>query len=149
MELPIRVQLLELLNAFCTGMALGLAYDLLRPLRRGPWTRALTDLLYCLLTLLSLLAFTLYHGRGRLRLFAVFGILGGMGAWLWAWSPLFRRIQDFCIRLICRPFRGLGAVCRKICKKILKKRRKPVAIAEKHGKINDRCLMGGNARKSV
>ena len=70
MELPVLTQLRELLYALAVGAGLGLCYDLLRPLRRGRWTTGLTDLIYCLLTLATLLGFALYAGRGRLRLFA-------------------------------------------------------------------------------
>ena len=75
MELPVALQLRELAAALGAGAGFGLVYDLLRPLRRGRISTALTDLLYAALTLIGLLLFALYPGRGRLRLFA----LGAMG----------------------------------------------------------------------
>ena len=39
MELPVLLQLRELLWAVAVGAGLGLLYDLLGPLRRGPQTR--------------------------------------------------------------------------------------------------------------
>lgn len=93
MELPVSLQLRELGLALALGAGFGLLYDLLRPLRRGRITTALADLLYALLILLGLLLFTLYAGRGRLRLFALAAIGLSGGLWLKLFSPLIRRLQ--------------------------------------------------------
>lgn len=106
MELPVLLQLQELLWALALGAGLGLLYDLLRPLRHGQWRTALTDALYALLLLIALMLFALYAGRGRLRLFALaaMGCTGGL--WLWLVSPLFRCLERVRLRisrrLVCR-----------------------------------------------
>ena len=82
MELPVGLQLRELALALALGGAFGLAYDLLRPLRRGRISTSLTDLLYVLAVFVSLLAFALYAGRGRLRLFALAAMAFSGGIWL-------------------------------------------------------------------
>ncbi len=93
MELPVSVQLRELLLALGVGAVFGLLNDLLRPLRRSRFSTALLDLLWCLTVLATLLLFALYAGRGRLRLFALaaMGLSGGL--WLGLISPLLRRLQ--------------------------------------------------------
>lgn len=92
MELPVSLQLRELGLALAAGALFGLLYDLLRPLRRGRFCTALADGLYSLLLLAGLLLFTLYAGRGRLRIFAAaaMGLSGGL--WLRLVSPLPRRL---------------------------------------------------------
>lgn len=94
MELPVSLQLRELSLALALGAGFGLLYDLLRPLRRGRLSTALADLVYALLALFGLLLFTLYAGRGRLRLFALgaMGLSGGL--WLGLFSPRIRRVQQ-------------------------------------------------------
>ena len=93
MELPVPVQLRELGWALVTGLALGWWYDLLRPLRRGPWTTGLTDGLYSLTVLLTLLSFTLYPGRGHLRIFALLAMAAAGALHLARISPLLVRVQ--------------------------------------------------------
>jgi hypothetical protein len=82
MELPVGLQLRELGLALALGAAFGILYDLLRPLRRGRITTSLTDLLYVLAVFISLPAFALYAGRGRLRLFALGAMALSGGLWL-------------------------------------------------------------------
>ena len=80
MELPLRLQALQLAAAFALGAALGVVYDLLRALRRRvPALTAAADALFCLLLLVGLLALALYAGGGLLRLFFFPGI--ALGAW--------------------------------------------------------------------
>ena len=116
MELPVPLQLRELLWAVAAGAGFGLLYDLLGPLRRGRITGALTDLLYSLAVFCGLFFFTLYAGRGRLRIFAVFGICGGLGAYLWAWSGPIRTLRDLVCRALSAPFRWAAAGCRLLMK---------------------------------
>ena len=93
MELPVLTQLRELGWALITGLLLGLWYDALRPLRRGRGTGALTDGFYVLTVLVTLLGFTVYGGRGHLRIFAVAAIWAA-GALHLRWiSPQIRKLQ--------------------------------------------------------
>ena len=92
MELPVRVQLSELGWALAVGAALGLLYDLMRPLRRGRISTAAADLLYSLLLLLTLLAFGLYAGRGRLRVYALSFMTA---AFVLYWLTLGRAVRAF------------------------------------------------------
>lgn len=135
MELPVHVQLRELLLALATGLCLGLAYDLLRPLRRGRWSTALTDLIYSLLNLLALLCFSLYAGRGRLRIFAVVAVFAGLCVWLWICSPPFCAVQNRVLRILFAPARILRRGCRRLFGKFFKFCKKHIAFAEKNGKI--------------
>ena len=71
MELPVSFQLRELELALALGAAFALWFCLLGPLRRGRISTAVMDLVYVLTVFLSLLAFALYVGGGRLRLIAL------------------------------------------------------------------------------
>ena len=102
MELPVSLQLRELGWALALGALFGLLYDLLRPLRRGPASTALADLLFCLPLLPALLLFALYAGRGRLRLFAPAAMALSGGLWLRLLSPRIARLQRALGRFLCR-----------------------------------------------
>lgn len=95
MELPVGLQLRELELALALGAGLSLLYALLGPLRRGRLLTALLDLLYVLAVLVSLLAFALYAGRGRLRIFALaaMALSGALGLGLW--SLVRKRTKNF------------------------------------------------------
>lgn len=82
MELPVSLQLRELLLALALGLGFGAVYDLGRPLRRGRVLTAAADGLYVLSVLVCLLAFALYAGRGRLRLFALAAAALSGSIWL-------------------------------------------------------------------
>ena len=92
MELPVSLQLRELWTALAAGLGAALIYDLLAPLRRGKRSTMLADVLYSLLLLTGLLAFALWAGRGRLRLFALLAMGASGGLWLGLISPRLRRI---------------------------------------------------------
>ena len=57
MELPVSLQLRELLLALALGLGFGAVYDLGRPLRRGRVLTAAADGLYVLSVLVCLLVF--------------------------------------------------------------------------------------------
>ena len=114
MELPVYGQARELAWALVLGTALGLVYDLLRPLRRGRISTALTDLLFCALTALALPAFTLYGGGGRLRIFALFGILTGAALWFLTLSRPLRRLEA----VFLRPLQWLAAVLLRLFRRL-------------------------------
>ena len=131
MELPVTAQARELLAALILGAALGLVYDLLRPLRHGRLSTALTDLLFCLVTTLALLAFLLYAGRGRLRIFAIFGILSGAAVWFLTLSRPLRRLASAVGRTVAAPVRFIGRTLKNILKKSEKIVRKQLHLLKK------------------
>lgn len=90
MELPVSLQLRELLLALAFGLGFGVLYELLRPLRRGRVSTAAADGLYVLTALAALLTFALYAGRGRLRLFALAAMAVSGSLWL-LFSRLLRK----------------------------------------------------------
>ena len=128
MELPVGLQLRELLLALCTGAAFGLLYDFLRLLRGSSrLLAAAADLLYSLLLLIGLLVFALYAGRGRLRLFALIFMAMGGTAYLLTLSGPIRAGAKLARRRLLRPLlRPAAAACRGL-KKFLEKCKKLVA----------------------
>ena len=102
MELPVALQLRELELAVAAGLGLALAYDLLRPLRRGRVTTLLTDILWCGLVFAGLLAFALWAGRGRLRIFAAAASCLSCGLWLGLISPALRRLGHALLHFVRR-----------------------------------------------
>ena len=104
MELPLRLQALQLAAAFALGAALGVVYDLLRALRRRvPALTAAADALFCLLLLVGLLALALYAGGGLLRLFFFPGI--ALGAWAY-----FRTLGRLLLPAFSWVFSAIGRV---------------------------------------
>ena len=104
MELPLRLQALQLAAAFALGAALGVVYDLLRALRRRvPALTAAADVLFCLLLLVGLLALALYAGGGLLRLFFFPGI--ALGAWAY-----FRTLGRLLLPAFSWVFSAIGRV---------------------------------------
>ncbi|MBR6378153.1 MAG: hypothetical protein IKS05_10390 [Oscillospiraceae bacterium] len=93
MRLPVALQLRELGWALAAGLAAGIAYRLLGLFRRGRVGTLLTDGLYCLLLLAGLLAFALWAGRGRLRLFALLAMGTSGSGWLALTGPGLRRLR--------------------------------------------------------
>lgn len=92
MELPVSLQLRELVWALAAGVGAGLVYSLLGCFRQGRRGAAWTDGLYCLLLLAGLLAFALWAGRGRLRLFALLAMGLSGSLWLALAVPSLRRL---------------------------------------------------------
>ena len=88
MELPVWLQLRELGWALAVGAGMALLNGLLRPLRRGSGSTALADVLWCFDLLISLLGFTIYPGRGRLRAVALLAMTLSGGLWTAASAAL-------------------------------------------------------------
>ena len=89
MERGLLQQAAALLLACLLGMAAGLLYDLLRPLRRvlrQPWA-ALADLLYGLCVFTGLFLFAMSAGDGRLGLWELSAALLGFLLYLHRLSP--------------------------------------------------------------
>ena len=74
MEYPVLLQLLQLCSSALFGAALGLHYDLIRPLRRAlPRLTPLWDLWFGLSSLVLCCLFCLYLGQGQYHLFMLWG----------------------------------------------------------------------------
>lgn len=98
MEIYICQQLKDLGAALLLGVVCGTVYDLLRPLRIRHRSKALThivDGLYVLFALLGIFLFTLRIGQGELRLFMLFGCIGGMVFYFLLLSGLLRPLWEF------------------------------------------------------
>lgn len=88
MGLPIRAQALSLLLALGTGAALGLLYDLLRPIRRRG-RDAVWDVLFCAASSSLCFLLALREENGRLAGGQLLGGLLGFCLYLHLLSPLF------------------------------------------------------------
>lgn len=87
-------QLVALAGAFLVGLALGLLYDLIRPVRRRApaWLEYLLDLFYCALFTITVFLCARLLSQGQLRFFLLF--VNGLGA--------------FCyFQVLSRPIRAL------------------------------------------
>ena len=105
-------QALGLLGALLLGLALGLAYDLLRPPRRaaGPLAAALLDVLFCLTAALAAFLYAMRASDGRLGLWELTASFSGFLLYLHRLSPLFLPLLQRGWQLL---FRIIGS-CKKI-----------------------------------
>ena len=85
-------------GAALLGAVLGLAYDLLRSVRRR-WQRllAVCDVLFCLAVAAGSIGYTLRAAGGELRLYLAVGMVLGAGLYFLAFSALLRPLWDFWI----------------------------------------------------
>ena len=93
-------ELLRLGLALSLGPALGLVYDLLRPLRHraGPLPALGLDLLYALFTGGSCFFFAMSAGNGRMGLWELTASLLGFLLYLHTLSPKFLRFWEASLR---------------------------------------------------
>lgn len=98
MEIYISQQLALFPGAALLGAVLGLAYDLLRSVRRR-WQRllAVCDVLFCLAVAAGSIGYTLRAAGGELRLYLAVGMVLGAGLYFLAFSALLRPLWDFWI----------------------------------------------------
>lgn len=93
MGLSIREQGLSLLLALGVGCALGLGYDLLRPLRRrsrdGLW-----DLLFCAAAAVLCFLLAMREENGRLAGGQLLSSLAGLLLYIWLFSPTLAPIWE-------------------------------------------------------
>ena len=124
MENHVSVQLLVFGESILLGLAAGLLYDLLRPLRlRVPPLAGFLDSLYCLSAAAAVFLFTLRQAQGQLRFYVLLGIAGGGALFFGIFSAPLRPVWDFwadaaadLLRLVAIPFRKMLAVCKKMWK---------------------------------
>ena len=89
-------QLEVFLQSILLGLAIGVAYDLLRPFRlRLPRTAWVLDCGYCLFAAAALFLFCLNRTQGQLRIYTLLGVCGGAALFFSLFSALLRPIWDF------------------------------------------------------
>ena len=99
MGLEIRAEALSLLLAFALGAALGLLYDLLRPIRRLAWA-GLWDLLICLCAAAAAFLFAMREENGVLGTGEILLSLAGLLLYLRLLSPLLLPLWEKCVQEI-------------------------------------------------
>ena len=115
MGVELRGQALALLWAVALGLAIGLCYDLLRPIRywAGRVLGALLDVLFCLLAGGGAFLYAMGADNGRLGLWELGAMLLGFLFYLHFPSrlllPIFSALADLCLKIMAS------------CKKILDK----------------------------
>ena len=97
MEIYISQQLALFSGAALLGAVLGLAYDLLRSVRRR-WQRllAVCDVLFCLAVAAGSIGYTLRAAGGELRLYLAVGMVLGAGLYFLAFSASTVGLLDRC-----------------------------------------------------
>ena len=119
---------------------MGLLYDLIRPLRKrfGRFGRALTDTLFCLFSAVSLFAFSMGAGNGRLGLWELSFALTGFLSWLYTLSDRFFAFFDRELEYLIRKSESFGRrieKTKKSAKKAFKKIIKCTIINDKSEEI--------------
>lgn len=109
MEIDIRRQALLLAAAFALGAALGLCYDILRPMRRkcGAVGAAGIDFVFALLSCAGLFVFSMSADSGRLGLWELCAALLGFLGYTYT-------LSDLVFPLLDRSFAFILNVCGKI-----------------------------------
>lgn len=103
MEIDVLQQALTLLSAFLLGAALGLGYDLLRPLRRrsrGVLT-ALIDVVFALGAGVLAFVFAMGAANGRLGVWELTFTLAGFLVYLYTLSRRVYPIMDGGMKIVC------------------------------------------------
>ena len=96
MEVLISTQLLLFLGAALLGAVLGLAYDLLRAVRRRiPRLLLLCDLAFCLAVAVGMIGYAMRLAQGELRLYLVLGTFLGAVFYFCTFSTPLRPLWDF------------------------------------------------------
>ena len=126
MEISNRKQALLLAAAFTLGAALGLCYDILRPLRRkcGAVGTAVIDFLFALLSAVALFVFSMSAGSGRLGLWELGAALLGFLSYIYTLSdavfPVFDRVFIFFLN-VCGKIKNFLKTSLNSAKKVFKK----------------------------
>ena len=90
MEIHLLDQARTFLGAVLLGAGLGVAYDLMRTLRRRvrlPLLGPALDLLFWVLATVGLFLYTILRGGGELRLYTIAALLLGGCVYFWLLSP--------------------------------------------------------------
>ena len=103
MALDLRRQALSILGALLLGLALGLAYDLLRPPRegKGRLLTALLDALFCLTAAIAAFLYAMRSSNGRLGFWELTASFAGFLLYLHLFSPVFLPYMQKAWHLMC------------------------------------------------
>jgi hypothetical protein len=129
MGVAVSQQVFSLTGALLVGLVLGMVYDLLRlSRRRHPATELLLDLLFWVLATVSLFLWSLWTGKGVVRIYIALAMAGGGWLWFATFSSRFlelgRQMLEKCACIMHKfaaPIRALTALWKKFlnfCKKI-------------------------------
>ncbi len=93
------------------GAGLGVAYDLLRVIRRmyrpGRWTAPAVDLVFWVVASVTLSGGLFFANWAELRFYVLVGILLGIGLYLWLASPVVSILMELILRTAGWLIRGL------------------------------------------
>lgn len=148
MELYISRQLVQLVCSFALGFGIGLAYDLLRILRRRLGADALFDALFWFCCLLALFTLGMDMGEGSLHIFMLAFAIIGFAAYMLLISGFTMVILDKTADMVSRalsPVKKYGKIFSKVVKKFfsnIRYRFTIVAHKRKKGK-------GGQDEKNI
>jgi hypothetical protein len=148
LEYPLDLQIRQLLTALAVGVALALAYDLLRAVRRrleGGAVTAAADVIFALLSGFTLFWLGMGPGNGALMWFMLAFAAVGFGLYMVFLSPLFLKILlaaiDSLIKFLAflfRPLKIIGIKTQKIkkyCGGVFTNQRKRFTIISNRLKI--------------
>lgn len=115
MEQDVALQALRLALAFVLGAALGICYDLIRPLRRrsGRVGAAALDVVFALASGAAVFAFAMGAGSGKMGIWELAASLTGFAGYMHTLSDAVFALTDAFFSSILR----LGACTEKIIKK--------------------------------
>lgn len=120
MEIAVGAQALGLALAFVMGAALGVLYDMLRPLRRrsGRGGAAALDVLYMLLCGVLSFMFAMSAGSGRLGVWELAATLAGFAGYMYTLSSAVFPLLDGAVAAIDRLLKRIKHRTENIIEKI-------------------------------
>ena len=120
MEIAVGAQALGLALAFVMGAALGVLYDMLRPLRRrsGRGGAAALDVLYMLLCGVLSFMFDMSAGSGRLGVWELAATLAGFAGYMYTLSSAVFPLLDGAVAAIDRLLKRIKHRTENIIEKI-------------------------------
>ena len=121
MHLDVSLQLAQLAVSMLTGLGLGIAYDVLRALRRELHRNAALDMLFCAVLLFALFVLGMDIGQGEVHIFMFCAAAAGFSAYMALLSPVilpaFTRLTGFAVKIFApvKKFIKKVADCVKKC----------------------------------
>lgn len=125
MELSLNEQALALLYFFSGGLALGIVYDMLRPIRRRLSAGWIPDILFCAIAAAASFVMAMSAGSGRVGTWELMSTLLGFCLYINCASRFILPLFDKAIHILETIFISLKTLIKKIslhAKKILSKK---------------------------